>query len=107
MFRFPSHGALVNRMGFNNEGSEVLAGRLKALGNRQRSIGVPLGVNLGKSKITELDDAAEDYAISTRRVASLCEYLVVNVSSPNTSRFAKTSRSRIPKGHHSSGKSEF
>lgn len=84
MFRFPSHGALVNRMGFNNEGSEVLAERLVALGNREKSVGVPLGVNLGKSKITELEDAAEDYATSTKRVANHCEYLVVNVSSPNT-----------------------
>ncbi len=84
MFRFPTHGALVNRMGFNNEGSEVLANRLGDLGDRKRSVGVPLGVNLGKSKITELEDAAEDYAISTRRVSKLCEYLVVNVSSPNT-----------------------
>jgi len=84
MFRFPNHGALVNRMGFNNEGSEVLAGRLQALGNRNKTVGVPLGVNLGKSKITELEDAADDYAISTQRVAKHCEYLVVNVSSPNT-----------------------
>jgi dihydroorotate dehydrogenase len=84
MFRFPSHGALVNRMGFNNEGSEVLAERLIALGNREKSVGVPLGVNLGKSKITELEDAAEDYVTSTKRVADHCEYLVVNVSSPNT-----------------------
>lgn len=84
MFRFPDHGALVNRMGFNNHGSEALALRLQALGDRARSVGVPLGVNLGKSKITELTDAAEDYATSTRRVAKLCDYLVVNVSSPNT-----------------------
>ncbi|SVD81853.1 uncharacterized protein METZ01_LOCUS434707, partial [marine metagenome] len=84
MFRFPSDGALVNRMGFNNEGSDVLAQRLRALGNRKRSVGVPLGVNLGKSKITSLEDAAEDYVTSTKRVSADCDYLVVNVSSPNT-----------------------
>ncbi len=84
MFRFVDHGALVNRMGFNNEGSQALAERLKSLGNRNRSVGVPVGVNLGKSKKTRLAQAAEDYVISTKRVAAHCDYLVVNVSSPNT-----------------------
>lgn len=84
LFRFPEHGALVNRMGFNNEGAQALGDRLAALGNRRETVGVPLGVNLGKSKVTPLEDAVGDYVTSTKAVAEYCDYLVVNVSSPNT-----------------------
>jgi dihydroorotate dehydrogenase len=81
LFRFPEAGAIVNRMGFNNEGSAALAARLAALPERPA---VPLGVNLGKSKVTPLDEAVGDYAASAARVARHADYLVVNVSSPNT-----------------------
>ena len=80
MFRFPEVRAVINRMGFNNDGSEALATRLKAL----PKLSVPVGVNLGKSKVTPLEDAVSDYTTSTMRVASLADYLVINVSSPNT-----------------------
>lgn len=80
LFRFPDQGALVNRMGFNNHGSEGLAERLRGVGR----LAVPCGVNLGKSKITPLDEAVDDYATSTERVADVADYLVINVSSPNT-----------------------
>lgn len=78
MFRLSEDRALINRLGFNNRGSADAAPRLA----RQRSI--LAGVNLGKSKITPAEDAAEDYATSASRLAPHADYLVVNVSSPNT-----------------------
>ncbi|GAB4206663.1 MAG: quinone-dependent dihydroorotate dehydrogenase [Sandaracinaceae bacterium] len=80
MFRLPEDRALLNRLGFNNGGSLAAVPRLA---RRDRSLGV-VGVNLGKSKITPEDEAAGDYATSAERVAALADYLVVNVSSPNT-----------------------
>ncbi len=84
LFRFPEAGALVNRMGFNNAGSQALAERLTALRASGHAPAVPLGVNLGKSKVTPLEQAVDDYATSTDRVAAVADYLVINVSSPNT-----------------------
>jgi dihydroorotate dehydrogenase len=74
---------VINRMGFNNEGAAALATRLaRAPGPGQRRI--PLGINLGKTKITPLEQATEDYLGSFRLLADHADYLVVNVSSPNT-----------------------
>jgi len=83
VFRFPAHEAVINRMGFNNEGAAAVAARLAkqpARGKRR----IPLGVNLGKSKITEIEQAPEDYLTSFRQLADYADYLVLNVSSPNT-----------------------
>ena len=77
MFRVPEAQGLINRMGFNNEGAAALA--LNA-----REVGIPLGINLGKSKVTELLDAPGDYAASFRLLHKKGDYFVVNVSSPNT-----------------------
>ena len=77
MFRLTQDGAVINRMGFNNQGLEAMAARLA--GRRRSGI---VGANLGKNKDTE--DAAADYAIGAARLAPLADYLVVNVSSPNT-----------------------
>jgi len=83
MFRYPSEEAVINRMGFNNEGSEAVAARLaKQPGTGKRRI--PLGVNLGKSKVAPLDGATADYLASFARLADYADYLVLNVSSPNT-----------------------
>ncbi len=79
MFRVPEAQGIINRMGFNNEGAAALAGRV-ALAKP----GIPLGINLGKSKITELADAPNDYAESFRLLHGQGDYFVVNVSSPNT-----------------------
>lgn len=79
MFRLPADRALLNRMGFNNHGAAALARQLV----RRRS-GVPTGVNIGKTKVTPPERAAEDYAESARLLGPLADYLVVNVSSPNT-----------------------
>ena len=84
MFRFPAQGAIINRMGFNNAGSAALAARLRDLRQRARWPGVPVGANVGKSKITPLEEAPEDYATSIRRLHGLVDWFTVNVSSPNT-----------------------
>jgi dihydroorotate dehydrogenase len=83
MFRLKAEGALINRMGFNNAGVDALAGRLRAHRERNQAT-IPIGVNIGKNKDTPLEKAANDYAICARAVSNLADYLVVNVSSPNT-----------------------
>lgn len=83
LFRYPEQKAVINRMGFNNEGSEAVAARLA----RQPGVGhrrIPLGINLGKSKATPNEEATQDYLTSFGRLADYADYLVVNVSSPNT-----------------------
>lgn len=89
LFRLPSDRAIVNRMGFNNEGAVAVAERLKArLDARPAGVTGPvLGINIGKTKVVPEDDqvAVEaDYAISAHLLAPYADYLVVNVSSPNT-----------------------
>lgn len=83
MFRYPTETAVINRMGFNNEGAEAVKARLaRQAGPGQRRI--PLGVNLGKSKVAELEQATADYLASFSLLADYADYLVLNVSSPNT-----------------------
>jgi dihydroorotate dehydrogenase len=84
MFRAISGEAIVNRMGFNNPGAEALAQKLFSWKNSGRWPNHPVGINLGKSKITPLENAAEDYANSFRALRGLADFFVVNVSSPNT-----------------------
>lgn len=84
LFRLPEDRALVNRMGFNNRGSEALAATARALREGGRWPAVPVGANVGKSKVTPVEDAHEDYATSVRRLAGLFDWFTVNVSSPNT-----------------------
>jgi dihydroorotate dehydrogenase len=79
LFRLPADRALLNRMGFNNDGAGRLAMRL----TRHRP-DVPIGVNIGKTKVTAAAGAVDDYRTSARLVGPLASYLVVNVSSPNT-----------------------
>lgn len=80
LFRVPEHGALINRMGFNNHGARAMESRLAELQWRPG----PIGVNLGKNKDTPNERAHEDYAFCARVLAPLADYLVVNLSSPNT-----------------------
>jgi dihydroorotate dehydrogenase len=84
VFRYPEHGALINRLGFNNDGADVIAARLRALRESGRWPAIPVGINLGKSKVTALEDAVDDYLYSFRLLASFADYVVLNVSSPNT-----------------------
>jgi len=84
IFRAIPEEAIVNRMGFNNEGAQALAERLSHWRKSGRWPDHPVGINLGKSKITPLEKAAEDYANSFRVLRDLADFFVVNVSSPNT-----------------------
>lgn len=79
MFRLQADNGLINRLGFNNDGAQRIATRL-AEGRPQ----IPIGVNLGKSRVAELDAAADDYRNSYRILSPFGDYFVVNVSSPNT-----------------------
>uniref|UniRef100_UPI004049B179 hypothetical protein n=1 Tax=Brachybacterium sp. GPGPB12 TaxID=3023517 RepID=UPI004049B179 len=76
--------SLINRMGFNNHGAQALAHRLAAARRTERGQRAVIGVNIGKSKITALEDAAEDYRFSAGLLAPYASYLAINVSSPNT-----------------------
>lgn len=78
LFRLPADRALINRMGFNNLGAALVRTHL----TNERS--VPIGVNIGKTKLVSEENAASDYVHSTRLLGPLSDYLVVNVSSPNT-----------------------
>ena len=84
MFRAVADRALVNRMGFNNPGADTFAKALSEWHARDDWPGHPIGINLGKSKITPLTEAAEDYAFTFRALQELADFFVVNVSSPNT-----------------------
>ena len=84
IFRFPEQQALINRLGFNNEGADAVAQRLRNLRDAGRWPRVPVGINLGKSKATPMEGAAEDYLYSLRRLREFADYVVLNVSSPNT-----------------------
>ncbi len=84
MFRAIPDEAVINRMGFNNSGAEAVAQKLTEWKNSGRWPSHPVGINLGKSKITPLESAAEDYANSFRALRDLADFFVVNVSSPNT-----------------------
>jgi dihydroorotate dehydrogenase len=83
LFRLKEDRALINRMGFNNDGAEAVAKRLEVLRNSSGRLPI-IGVNIGKSKVVELADAADDYRTSARLLAPWSDYLAVNVSSPNT-----------------------
>ena len=79
LFRLPEDQAIINRMGFNNDGAQVVADRI-ALARPP----IPVGINLGKSRVAELEMAVDDYAASFALLHGLGDYAVVNVSSPNT-----------------------
>ncbi|MEI8279934.1 MAG: quinone-dependent dihydroorotate dehydrogenase [Bacteroidota bacterium] len=79
LFRLPADKALINRMGFNNDGAKAAAARL-----RQRHEKVVIGGNIGKNKVTPNEDAVNDYLASFRELYDVVDYFVVNVSSPNT-----------------------
>lgn len=84
LFRVPELEAVINRLGFNNDGADVIAARLGELKRTGTWPGIPVGVNLGKSKVTPLEVATEDYVSSFMRLRAFGDYFVLNVSSPNT-----------------------
>ena len=84
IFRLPQQQALINRLGFNNDGADAIAHRLAALRESGRWPAVPVGINIGKSRVTPLQQATEDYLYSFRMVRDFADYITLNVSSPNT-----------------------
>jgi dihydroorotate dehydrogenase len=80
IFRLKEHEALINRLGFNNEGMGAMAGRLRELEWRP----APIGVNIGKNKDTPLESAVDDYVACAEALSPLADYVAVNLSSPNT-----------------------
>lgn len=88
LFRLLEHDAILNRMGFNNAGARAasfaVADQRRLIAELPPHLRPVVGVNIGKTKVVEAEDAAADYALSTRELAPLADYLVINVSSPNT-----------------------
>ncbi len=82
LFRLIADRAVINRMGFNNEGADAAARRLARL--RRGAPDTVIGVNIGKSRVVDVENATADYVASATRLAPLADYLAVNVSSPNT-----------------------
>lgn len=83
LFRLKKDRALINRMGFNNDGAEVIAKRLKRLRESRAQLPI-VGVNIGKSRVVAVEDALSDYETSARLLSPYADYIAVNVSSPNT-----------------------
>jgi len=88
LFRLPADGALINRLGFNSEGAEAVAARLRA----QRLPRLPLGLNIGKNRDTPLEAAADDHALAIRTLRGLGDWFVINLSSPNTPQLRQLQR---------------
>ena len=82
LFRLPADRALINRMGFNNRGAADAARRLT--GHRRRRTAPILGINIGRTKVVPAEEAIDDYVTSARLLAAHADYMVINVSSPNT-----------------------
>ncbi len=85
IFRFPAQQALINSLGFNNDGAEIIAERLRKLRGGGRWPGnCRVGINIGKSKVTPLEEATDDYLSSFRLLREFADYVALNISSPNT-----------------------
>jgi dihydroorotate dehydrogenase len=84
IFRYPAQQALINRLGFNNDGADVIAERLRDLREAGGWPRIPVGINLGKSRVTPLNEAAADYRYSFQRLHEFADYIALNISSPNT-----------------------
>src|SRR6201993_1808805 len=84
IFRLPEQQALINRLGFNNDGADVIAERLTKLRQSRRWPAIPVGINIGKSRATPLERATDDYLYSFRLFRDFADYITLNVSSPNT-----------------------
>jgi dihydroorotate dehydrogenase len=84
IFRLPKQQALINRLGFNNDGADAIAERLRRLRRSGRWPAVPVGINIGKSRATPLEQATDDYLYSFRLLRDFADYIALNISSPNT-----------------------
>ena len=84
IFRVPECGALINRLGFNNDGADAVSTRLRQLQSSGKWPRTPVGINIGKSKVTPIEEATSDYLLSFERLHHCGDYFVLNISSPNT-----------------------
>ncbi len=84
LYRLPEDEALINRLGFNNEGATAIAERLKALRGNGTPLRIPLGINIGRSKIVETKDAVADFVSTFQKLYPYGDFFTLNVSSPNT-----------------------
>src|SRR6266481_1123644 len=84
IFRLPRQQALINRLGFNNDGADAIAQRLRKLRESGRWPAAPVGINIGKSRTTPLEQATDDYLYSFRALRDFADYITLNISSPNT-----------------------
>lgn len=84
IIRIPKEEAIINRMGFNNDGAKIIAERLAKTYSKNQKHTIPLGINIGKSKITPIEEAENDYVGSFNLLANYADYFTINVSSPNT-----------------------
>lgn len=82
--RLPKDYALINRLGFNNDGAEAIGVKLQHMRDRGELLKIPLGINIGRSKIVENKDAAQDYLFTFQKLFTLGDFFTLNVSSPNT-----------------------
>ena len=87
LFRIPEHQAVINRMGFNNDGIDALIKNVKAA----KFNGI-LGINIGKNATTPIDEAVDDYLLCLEKSYPHASYITVNISSPNTKKFARFTR---------------
>ena len=83
LFRYPKYDALVNRMGFNNDGVEEIVKRIEKIYPKEKRV-VPLGINIGKGRKTPIDKAHDDYVSCLRKCYKQADYITINISSPNT-----------------------
>lgn len=97
LFRLPKDYALINRLGFNNEGAEAIASKLAALGKNGKVPKIPLGINIGRSKVIETKDAAADFLFTFERLYPYGDYFTLNVSSPNTPHLRDLQEKRLLK----------
>src|SRR6476646_3556556 len=84
IFRLPEQQVLINHLGFNNDGADAIAERLRRLRRSGRWPPVPVGINIGKSRATPLEQATDDYLYSSRLLRDFADYITLNISSPNT-----------------------
>ncbi|MGE5305650.1 MAG: quinone-dependent dihydroorotate dehydrogenase [Alphaproteobacteria bacterium] len=98
LYRLPEDQALINRLGFNNEGAAAVAQRLRALRGDGKPLKIPLGINLGRSKIVETKDAVADFLSAFNQLFSFGDFFTLNVSSPNTPQLRDLQEKSLLKG---------
>jgi dihydroorotate dehydrogenase len=98
LYRLPLDCALINRLGFNNEGAATIAARLSSLGSRGGLPAIPLGINIGRSKNVETKDAVKDFLAAFERLYPHGDFFTVNVSSPNTPRLRDLQEKSLLRG---------